>query len=174
MKPWVLGDGGMASYIVRKLKKRLCSCTLWRTMVILEPFESFELAFQFHQFEVNPMVRSEVMPVLLKSGQSSSREEAAIDSVNQVSNHTIHPVLDNTVHPDTVHLDIVHHTSINTVHHSSINTGHSPSFDTVYHGTVHPMTNTTCWETKKIKVLILKLDENGMLRDEEGRTRNSA
>ena len=36
------------------------------------------------------------------------------------------------------------------------------------------MTNTTCWETKKIKVRILKLDENGMLRDEEGHTRNSA
>ena len=36
------------------------------------------------------------------------------------------------------------------------------------------MTPTPCGETEKIEVLILKVDENGMLRDEEGRTRNSA
>ncbi|KAF2599445.1 hypothetical protein F2Q68_00009906 [Brassica cretica] len=42
------------------------SGTLWRTLVIMELFE----------FEVNPTVRSEVMPVLLKSGQSISLERA--------------------------------------------------------------------------------------------------
>ncbi|KAF2615433.1 hypothetical protein F2Q70_00013603 [Brassica cretica] len=37
---------------------------------------SFEFDFQCHPFEVNPTVRSKVMPVLLKSGMSASREEA--------------------------------------------------------------------------------------------------
>ncbi|KAF3499592.1 hypothetical protein F2Q69_00042220 [Brassica cretica] len=37
---------------------------------------SFELTFQFHQFEVNQHPISEVMRVLLKSGMSASREEA--------------------------------------------------------------------------------------------------
>ena len=36
-----------------------------------------ELAFQYHRFEVNQHSVAEVMPVLLKSGQSASREEAA-------------------------------------------------------------------------------------------------
>ncbi|KAG5410958.1 hypothetical protein IGI04_007277 [Brassica rapa subsp. trilocularis] len=36
----------------------------------------FELAFQCHRFEVNQNPVAEVMPVLLKSGQSASREEA--------------------------------------------------------------------------------------------------
>ena len=36
----------------------------------------FKLAFQCHRFEVNQTVRSEVMPVLLNSGQSVSGEEA--------------------------------------------------------------------------------------------------
>ena len=36
----------------------------------------FKLAFQFHRFEVNQHPVAEVMPVLLKSGQSASREEA--------------------------------------------------------------------------------------------------
>ena len=42
------------------------------------------------------------------------------------------------------------------------------------------MTDTTCVETEKVEVLILmvevlilKVDENEMLRDEEGRTRNN-
>jgi len=64
-----------------------------------------------------------------------------------------------TVHPDTVHL----------------NTAHPALIDTVHPDTVNPAKyNTTCGETEKIEVLILKVDENGMLRDEEGRTRNSA
>ncbi|WZZ76395.1 hypothetical protein YC2023_087765 [Brassica napus] len=37
---------------------------------------TFTHAFQCHRFGVNPTVRSEVMPVLLKSGQSASRKEA--------------------------------------------------------------------------------------------------
>ncbi|KAF2578917.1 hypothetical protein F2Q68_00006262 [Brassica cretica] len=36
---------------------------------------SFELAFQCHRFEVNHNLVSEVMPVLLKSCQSFSREK---------------------------------------------------------------------------------------------------
>ena len=36
--------------------------------------QNFELAFQCHRLEVNPTVRSEVMPILLKSGQSVQRE----------------------------------------------------------------------------------------------------
>ncbi|KAF3598296.1 hypothetical protein F2Q69_00035415 [Brassica cretica] len=37
---------------------------------------SFELAFHFHRFEVNQHPVADVIPVLLKSGQSASREEA--------------------------------------------------------------------------------------------------
>ncbi|KAF3494077.1 hypothetical protein DY000_02053063 [Brassica cretica] len=37
---------------------------------------NFELAFQCHRFEVNQHLVAEVMSVLLKSGQSVSREEA--------------------------------------------------------------------------------------------------
>ncbi|KAF3595201.1 hypothetical protein DY000_02022066 [Brassica cretica] len=37
---------------------------------------SFELAFQCHRFEVNKHPITEVIPVLLTSGQSASREEA--------------------------------------------------------------------------------------------------
>ena len=37
---------------------------------------SFGLAFQFHWFEVNQLSVADVIPVLLKSGQSASREEA--------------------------------------------------------------------------------------------------
>ncbi|CAN6905187.1 unnamed protein product, partial [Brassica oleracea] len=35
-----------------------------------------ELDFQFHQVEVNQHPVAEVMPILLKSGQSASREKA--------------------------------------------------------------------------------------------------
>ncbi|KAG5410817.1 hypothetical protein IGI04_007136 [Brassica rapa subsp. trilocularis] len=37
---------------------------------------SFELYFQYHWFEVNPTVRSEVIPILLESGTSALRDEA--------------------------------------------------------------------------------------------------
>ncbi|KAF2541243.1 hypothetical protein F2Q68_00030895 [Brassica cretica] len=45
-------------------------------MVILEPSEIFESAFQCHRFDVNQHPIAEVMLILLKSGQSASREEA--------------------------------------------------------------------------------------------------
>ena len=66
-------------------------------------------------------------------------------------------------------IETVHSTSIDTAHEPSIDTVHPPSTDTI-----HPPSDTTCLETEKIEVLILKVDENGMLGDEEGRTRNSA
>ena len=51
------------------------------TTVRLNPYfdirYSFELAFQCHRSQVNQHLVAEVMPVLLKSGQSASREEAA-------------------------------------------------------------------------------------------------
>ncbi|KAF2571079.1 hypothetical protein F2Q70_00004083 [Brassica cretica] len=47
--------------------------------------------------------------------------------------------------------------------------------NTVHPNTVHPVKNdTTCGEIGRIEVLVLKVDENEMLRDEEGRTRNNA
>ena len=70
-----------------------------------------------------------------------------------------------TVHPTLI--DIIHPTSIDTAYQPSIDTAHQPSTDTV-----HPPSNTTCLEAKKGELLILKVDENEMLRDEEGRTRN--
>ncbi|KAF2582391.1 hypothetical protein F2Q68_00005229 [Brassica cretica] len=72
---------------------------------------------------------------------------------------------------DTAHLtliDTIHPTSIDTTHQPSIDTVHPPSTDTV-----HLPSDTTCLEAAKVEVLILTVDENGMLRDEEGRTRNS-
>ena len=80
---------------------------------------------------------------------------------------------------DTVHLssiDIVHHDTVhcNTVHRDTIHrdTVHP---DTVHSDNVHLVKNdTTCGETERIEMHILKVDENGLLRDEEGRTRNSA
>ncbi|KAF3517651.1 hypothetical protein DY000_02061609 [Brassica cretica] len=53
--------------------------------------------------------------------------------------------------------------SIDTIHPASVDTVHPMSIDTV-----QPT------ETEKIEVLILKVDENEMLRDEEGRTLNNA
>ncbi|KAF3507731.1 hypothetical protein F2Q69_00007641 [Brassica cretica] len=43
-----------------------------------------ELSFQCHRFEVNPTVRSEVMHVLLRSGQSVLQERA-VDGTNGLS-----------------------------------------------------------------------------------------
>ncbi|KAF2580806.1 hypothetical protein F2Q68_00004678 [Brassica cretica] len=104
-----------------------------------------------------------------------TRQTTVIDRANQPSKNTVHP---NIVHPATVHLpsiDTVHPASINTVHPASIDTVLSASVDTVRPDTVHPAKNdTTCGEIEKIEVLILKVDKNGILRDEERRTRNSA
>ncbi|KAF3596760.1 hypothetical protein DY000_02021307 [Brassica cretica] len=49
------------------------------TVILIPSFDKryrFELAFQCHQFEVNQHPVAEVIPVLLRSGQSASREEA--------------------------------------------------------------------------------------------------
>ena len=43
---------------------------------------SFELSFHCHWSEVNYHVVAEVMPVLLESGQSASREEA-VENINE-------------------------------------------------------------------------------------------
>uniref|UniRef100_A0A0D3CSU9 Retrotransposon gag domain-containing protein n=1 Tax=Brassica oleracea var. oleracea TaxID=109376 RepID=A0A0D3CSU9_BRAOL len=119
-----------------------------------------------------------------------------IDTVHHPSIDTVHPMSIDTVHLNTVHPDIVHRytvhcLSIDTVHRMSIDNVH---LDTVHMGTVHCDTvhryivypdtvhlntvhtvkkDTICEEIEKIEVLILKVDENGMLRDEEGCTRNS-
>ena len=83
---------------------------------------------------------------------------ASIDTVHPASIDTVHPASINNFHRDTVHQNIVYR---DTVHRSI-----------VHHGTIHPMTDTTCVETNNIEVLILKVNENEMLRDEEGRPRN--
>ncbi|WZZ27168.1 hypothetical protein YC2023_010569 [Brassica napus] len=90
-----------------------------------------------------------------------------LDTVHRPSIGTVHPPLIDTVHPpsiDTVHHDIVHRNTVHrdTVHRDTVHRG------TIHHGTVHPMTDTTCVETEMVEVLILKVDENEMLRDEEG------
>ena len=59
---------------------------------------SFELAFQCHRFEVNLHPVSDVMPVLLKSGQSTSSEEA----VEEMKQHrsTVYPWCRSLVIPE--------------------------------------------------------------------------
>ncbi|KAF3544300.1 hypothetical protein DY000_02006831 [Brassica cretica] len=74
---------------------------------------------------------------------------SSIDTVHLPSIDTVHPALIDIVHPDTVHPNTV---LPNTLHP-----------DTFYPGSVHPDTvdpvknNTTCGETEKIEVLILKI-----------------
>ncbi|KAF2574371.1 hypothetical protein F2Q70_00004590 [Brassica cretica] len=58
----------MSSYIWRSPTVRLSSSFDIRYI--------FELSFQCHRFEVNQHPVAKVMPVLLKSGQSASREKA--------------------------------------------------------------------------------------------------
>ncbi|KAF3514360.1 hypothetical protein F2Q69_00006380 [Brassica cretica] len=62
---------------------QMCRCiaingdlTTVRLSTYFDTRYSFELAFQCHRFEVNPHPIVEVMPVLLRSGQSASREKA--------------------------------------------------------------------------------------------------
>ncbi|KAF3552766.1 hypothetical protein F2Q69_00013800 [Brassica cretica] len=72
---------------------------------------------------------------------------------------------------DTVHPNSVRTLFIRTVfgHCSSEQCSDTVHPNTVHPNTVHPEKNETiCGETEKIEVLILKVDENGMLRDEEG------
>ncbi|KAF2612663.1 hypothetical protein F2Q70_00012029 [Brassica cretica] len=105
-------------------------------------------AFQCHWFEVNQHPIAEVMPVLLESGTSGSREEA-VEEMKEIR-LTVRPC---TVHHGTVQLDTVQPASIDTVHPASIDTVHPPSIDSVHpasndtvhcdsvhHGTVHPDT----------------------------------
>ena len=126
--------------------------------------------------------------VIHKSKRSVDTLQAAICSVEmQASIETIHPASIDTVYSTSI--DTVHSTSIDTVHLPSIDAVYPAAIDifhrdtvhsdtvhhgTVHHGTVHPMTDTTCVETEKVEVLILKVDENEMLRDKEGRTYNNA
>nr|VDD23360.1 unnamed protein product [Brassica rapa] len=58
----------------------------------------FELGFQFNRFEVNKQHIADVMPVLLKSGQSASREEAVEEMKDCRS--TVHPYHRSTVMPE--------------------------------------------------------------------------
>ncbi|KAF3597458.1 hypothetical protein DY000_02021707 [Brassica cretica] len=59
---------------------------------------SYELDFQCHRFEGNQHPISEVMLVLLKSGQSASREEAVEEMKDCRS--TVHPCRRSTVMPE--------------------------------------------------------------------------
>ncbi|KAF2609099.1 hypothetical protein F2Q68_00044061 [Brassica cretica] len=59
---------------------------------------SFELNFQFCQFEVNQHPVADVMPVLLNSGQSSSGEKVVEEMKDCRS--TVHPCHRSTVMPE--------------------------------------------------------------------------
>nr|VDD09282.1 unnamed protein product [Brassica oleracea] len=111
--------------------------------------------------------------VIHKSKRAVDTLQAAIGSVEiQASIDNIHPASIDTIHLTSI--DTVHPASIDTVHCDTI---HSDTVQpsTVHPDTVHPVENdTTCEEAEKIEVLILKVYENGTLRDEEGRTHNSA
>lgn len=74
--------------------------------------------------------------------------------------------------------DTIHQASTNTIHTAVTNTIQLVSNDTIHptlNDTIHLVSNdTTCDKTEKVKVLILSIDENKVLRDKEGRVRNSA
>lgn len=62
----------------------------WRTShryiePILSKRYSFELAFQCPRFEVNQSLIAEVMSILVKSGQSASREETVEETKERLS-----------------------------------------------------------------------------------------
>ena len=135
----------------------------------------------------------------IDSVNHASNDTIQLVSDNTVHHGTVQSsiVHDSTVHQGTVYLDTIHPASIDTVYPLSIDTVHSPSIDTfhpssidtvhrdivhpdtVHHDCVNPDTvypvknDTSCGETEMIEVLIRKVDENGMSREEEGRTRNS-
>ncbi|KAF2580363.1 hypothetical protein F2Q68_00002145 [Brassica cretica] len=85
---------------------------------------------------------------MLIHARSVSLGAAAINNFNQAPYNTVHPMPNDIIYPNNVYPDNVHH------------------------GTVHSAPNGM--ETENIEVLILSFDENGILRDEEGRIRNSA
>ncbi|KAF2546482.1 hypothetical protein F2Q70_00020529 [Brassica cretica] len=81
----------------------------------------------------------------------------SIDTVLPPSIDTVLPPPIDTVNPppiDTVQRDNVHHDTVHrdTAHRDTVHHG------TVHHGIVHRMTDTTCVETEKVKVLILQGD----------------
>uniref|UniRef100_A0A0D3A9X0 Uncharacterized protein n=1 Tax=Brassica oleracea var. oleracea TaxID=109376 RepID=A0A0D3A9X0_BRAOL len=118
----------------------------------------------------------------------TSNDTNQLVSDNTVQHGTVHRI---TVHVDTIHpvsIDTVHLPSIDTVHPASIDTVHPVWIETVHPntvhcntvlpGTVHPNTvypdtvhpvknNTTCGETEKIEVLILKLLDAFMAKKDE-------
>ncbi|KAF3593954.1 hypothetical protein DY000_02020536 [Brassica cretica] len=103
-------------------------------------------------------------PAGLCTIRKSTREESidtlqttSIDSVNQKS------------------IDSVHHQSIATRQTTVIDRANQPS-KTLFIQLLFILILfiKVPFIPRKIEVLILKVDENGMLRDEEGRTRNSA
>ncbi|KAF2586639.1 hypothetical protein F2Q70_00035951 [Brassica cretica] len=80
----------------------------------------------------------------------------SIDTVHPPSIVTVHPPSIDTVHLpsiDTVHHDTVHH---DTVHHDTVHSG-TDHLNTVHSDIVNPVKNdTTCGESEKVEVLILK------------------
>ncbi|KAF2573644.1 hypothetical protein F2Q70_00003978 [Brassica cretica] len=105
-------------------KEAVCSWTIWRKVVILVSFGaffsaelhrrvrclamdgepifytrySFELDFQCHRFEVNQHPIADVIPVLLKSGQSASLEEV-VEEIKDCRS-MVHPCHRSTVIPE--------------------------------------------------------------------------
>ncbi|KAF3556258.1 hypothetical protein F2Q69_00013244 [Brassica cretica] len=130
----------------------------------------------------------------LQAAIGSVEIQASIDTIHPASIDTVQPKSTDTIQPTSI--DTVQHTSIDTIHSPSIDTIHSPSIhtvhptsiDTIHHNTVHhdtvhrdnvhpctihpdtvhPMKNdTTCGETEKIEVLILKLLDDIMAKRDE-------
>ncbi|KAF3488755.1 hypothetical protein F2Q69_00053321 [Brassica cretica] len=169
---------------------------------LLETYENQHARAEILDLVIDNLDMREVLPVnsIPKNYNSASylREYKSLlghrnDTNQLVSDNTVHygTVHSNIIHHGTVHLNTIHPASIDTVLPPSIDTVHPASIDTVYHAsidtvhpastntvhpdTVHPVKNdTNCGETEKNEVLILEVNENGMLKDEEGRTRNSA
>ncbi|KAG2247513.1 hypothetical protein Bca52824_087141 [Brassica carinata] len=70
------------------------------------------------------------------------------------------------------------HTIRKSTREVSIDTLQAAAIDSVNQESIDSNTmlsiDITCEKAEKVEVLIMSLDENGVLRDEEGRTRNSA
>ncbi|KAF3574799.1 hypothetical protein F2Q69_00059727 [Brassica cretica] len=79
---------------------------------------SFELDFQCRQFKVNQHPVAEVMPILLKSGQSASRKEDVEEMKDCRS--TVHPCHRSTVMPEQSLIDTLVIASIDAVAIASI------------------------------------------------------
>ncbi|KAF3502221.1 hypothetical protein F2Q69_00043504 [Brassica cretica] len=67
---------GVVSQAVEEMKDCRSMLQHWCRATVMPEYESVELDFQCHRFEVNPHPAAEVMPVLLKTRLSASREEA--------------------------------------------------------------------------------------------------